>query len=312
MKNKILLSISLTLLGGAFLFAQPKADGAPKAIVKNNFPMSSPTWSPDGTKLALTSMKNTGIWVVDADGENLKQITNDLGAGYKMKWAVDNASILSKSFTVKNNRKYSAVKVYNTITKAENVLIANSRQITGLPYFVADNAQIEYKLSGKLIKSATGIKSSSKSKKVVQDRDLFKQMLSDPANVTSIAPALKQFAGKTLMNPVLSPSGDNIAFQIPGEGLFVCSYEGSDIKRLGYGEDPTWTSDGKYLVVSKSKDNGVSIIASELFSINVSTGAQAALLSSELIPQRPSISPDGKKIAFEDYATGFIYVMNLK
>ena len=158
--------------------------------------------------------------------------------------------------------------------------------------------------AGSLLKASSGDNSNS----------LMLQITNDPANVTSQVKALESLNGLIIFNPVLSPAGDKIAFQASnGKGLYVCNADGSNLHSLGKGERATWTPDGKYIVVMLVEDNGEVITKGELISIDVASGARNTLLSSnKYIALSPTVSPDGKKIAFEEYASGAIYIMDIK
>ncbi|GHV57830.1 hypothetical protein FACS1894182_07750 [Bacteroidia bacterium] len=245
MKSTI-FTLTLLLLCGGFLCAQPKAASEPKVVAKMNEPLRLPVWSPDGSQLALTSLKNNGIWVVSKDGSNLRQVSSEAGAGYRMQWS-DNATVAAKS----------------------------------------------------------PLKSSN---------SLLQQMMDAPADVASQTPALQSFSDYLVFNPVLSPKGDQIVFQVSnGKGLYICNTDGSDLRSLGKGERATWTPDGKYIVVMLTEDDGEVVTKGELVSIHVTSGSRNTLLSSDkYIALSPAISPDGKKLAFEEYTSGAIYVMDIK
>ena len=132
--------------------------------------------------------------------------------------------------------------------------------------------------------------------------------------VTPLVPVFKDFEDYFVYNAVLSPKGDQIVFQVNnGRGLYVCAIDGSGLRNLGQGERASWTPDGNYVVVMLPVDDGEVVTQSELLSINVATGARTMLLSSDkYIALSPAVSPDGTKIAFEDYAGGAIYVMDIK
>ncbi|MDR0542710.1 MAG: hypothetical protein LBH19_10960 [Dysgonamonadaceae bacterium] len=143
---------------------------------------------------------------------------------------------------------------------------------------------------------------------------LLKKMTDEPANVACQTEALKSLSGYLIFNPVLSPNGDQIVFQVGnGKGLYICNADGSGLRSLGKGERATWTPDGKYIVVMITEDDGEVVTKGELISINVASGTRNTLLSSDkYIALSPAISPDGKKLAFEEYASGAIYVMDIK
>jgi Tol biopolymer transport system component len=236
MKKQVFI-LPLLLFFALGLYAQPKAVGEPRVIAKMNEPLRTPVWSPDGTKLSLTSLKNNGLWEVSSNGTNFRQVSAEAGAGKRL-----------RALSVKN---------------------ANP---------------------------------------------LLQKMVDDPANAASQTEALKSLSGYLIFNPALSPKGDQIVFQVSnGKGLYICNADGSDLRSLGKGERAAWTPDGKYIVVMITEDNGEVVTKGELISINVTTGARNTLLSSDkYIALSPAISPDGKKLAFEEYAEGAIYVMDIK
>ena len=166
----------------------------------------------------------------------------------------------------------------------------------------------------KMISAEIGAGNQLKTMTTNRTNPLLQQMIDNPAKVTSQVKELQSLSGCLIFNPALSPTGDKIVFQASnGKGLCVCNADGSELRQLGKGERATWTPDGKYIVVMITADNGDVVTKGELISINVSSGTRNTLLSSDkYIALSPAISPDGTKIAFEEYASGAIYVMNIK
>jgi Tol biopolymer transport system component len=235
--KKYIVIASLLLCFGFGLYAQPKAAGEPRVIARTNEPLQTPVWSSDGTKLSFTSLKNNGLWEVSSNGTNLRQVSDEAGAG--------------------------------------NQLRALS----------ADNTP-----------------------------PLFKKMVDNPAQATCQIEALESLKDYLIFNPAVSPAGDRIVFQVSnGQGLYICNADGSGLRSLGKGERATWTPDGRYIVVMQIEDDGEVVTKGELISIHVASGARSTLLSSDkYIALSPAISPDGKKLAFEEYASGAIYIMDIQ
>jgi Tol biopolymer transport system component len=236
MKKQIFI-LAFLLLFGTGLYAQPKAVGEPRVIAQMDEPLQRPTWSPDGTKLFFTSLKNNGLWEVSGNGSGFRQVSNQADAGKQL-------------------RSLAAAPTNPLLTK----------------------------------------------------------MVAEPAKVAAEIKGLQSLADYILFNPVLSPAGDKIVFQASqGKGLWICDANGSNLRSLGDGERATWTPDGKFIVVMITADDGKVVTKGELVSINLSSGARNTLLSSDkYIAFSPAISPDGKKLAFEEYASGAIYVMDIK
>jgi len=144
---------------------------------------------------------------------------------------------------------------------------------------------------------------------------LLQQMIDDPVNVASKVAGLQSLSEFMIFNPALSPTGDKIVFEASrGKGMYVCNADGSDLRSLGQKAGrASWTSDGKYVVVMVEGNDGHRITKGELMSINVETGVRSVLLSSDkYIALNPTVSPDGKQVAFECLNEGAIYVIDIK
>ncbi|MDD2961272.1 MAG: hypothetical protein PHR45_04230 [Muribaculaceae bacterium] len=305
MKKKFYFVASF-LLCCSTVFAQPKSAGTPQLFIKSQHSLMAPVWSPDGTKIAVTGDNYSGIWIADANGEKLTQITTDDGAGYKMLWNDDSKSLLARSNQMIGQKKYYEVKTYNVVNGSSKVIIPSTRELKGTPTWkntteiLVSDAKGTAKIKGNAI---THISATS----------LFDAMVNDPVNVAKRFSALAQFSGKIIINPALSPDKSKIAFQVPGKGMWVCKADGSELKSMGKGSYPAWLPDNETIIVSRIKDNGNIFTASDLYSIDSKT-ANATLLTgdTDLIPITLSVSPDGKKVAFENAPNGYIYIVDLK
>jgi len=144
---------------------------------------------------------------------------------------------------------------------------------------------------------------------------LLQQMIDEPVRVVSQVAGLSSLAGHMVFNPVLSPTGDRIVFEADmGKGLFVMNADGTGLRSLGTGiSNATWTADGRYLVVMRTEDDGRVITKGDLMSVDVATGARNLFFASDrFITFNPVISPDGRRLVFEDYATRVIYIMDIQ
>jgi len=199
-------------------------------------------------------------------------------------------------------------------------VIAKADEALQRPVWSADgktlslnDGQWEVTSNGKNLKQIpvqTGIQRKSTGK-----NSLVQQMLDDPKGVASKLKVLEEFSGYIIFNPVLSPKGDQIVFEVSrGKGTYVCNADGSNLRSLGKrAECATWTPDGKYIIVQYVEDDGHVITKGELHSIEVVTGSRAVLLASDqYIALNPALSPDGKQLAFEEAAKGVIFVMDIQ
>ena len=278
--KKSLLLFSAIMLSAGSLMAQSKANGEPRLLIKSAQSLMAPVWSPDGSKIAVTGDNFIGIWVANADGSNLNQVSEALCAGYKMNWQ-DAQTIVSTPYTVEN----------------------------GLRMVRIENVNVETAEISEVAPAQRGFRPS----KVMKNVNLLRIMCDQPAEATRLIPSLEQYAGKMVLNPALSPDGKKIAFQIVSYGLFVCDVDGANLKSFGKGAYPSWAPNSRDLMFARIQDNGERFTASDLFSVNTETGVEENLTpNSDVIPITLSVSPDGSKVAFDNDVDGNIYVVDLK
>lgn len=301
----------MLFLGCGMLVAQPKADGTPTVLIEGGFVKTAPQWSPKGDKIAISTAGYDGIWVADANGKNLDKITSDPGSGYKLSWSADGKTILARTSPRVDLRVFNEIKTYDVANKAEQILLKRTRDLQGIPTWSGDNASIEYTLNKDAKKVSSG-KVALKSAKAVSEAELLVQKIQEnPANIANEIQGLKELAGRILFNPKAS-SSNKVVFEAGGRGLFVCDGDGSNLKHLGRGNTPTWMPDGKYVIVSITEDDGCVITKGVLHSVNIETGEYQKLTDESVVALRPSVSPTGDKIAFEEIPSGDIYVLKLK
>lgn len=277
---KVKLFLAATLLGCASMMAQPTSFSQPRMLIKAPQGLMNPVWSPDGSKLAVTGDNFIGIWVANADGSELTQVSNATGAGYQMAWS-DAQNITSTPYEMVNNRR---------MTRIENVNVQ-----TGA------------------IKQVAAAERNFKRSKALNAKSAFQVMLDNPKDATSMIASLGDFAGKWVINPALSPDGRKIAFQIQGKGVFVCNADGSDLKALGKGSHATWLPDSENIMVTLIKDNGDVFTSSDIYCVSTTTGkSQNITADTDVIPVTMAVSPDGSKLAFDNDVDGCIYIIDLK
>lgn len=278
MKKHYLALVAMAAMA-APAFGQVRAAAEPVKLLSAPCGLMAPVWSPDGSKIAVTSDNYQGIFIAEADGANLRQLTADAGTGYKMAWSADSRTILSRAKIEQGGRNFYEMRTY-ALDGSATVTAAKART----------SAQPG-------ATSATGI---------------YRVMTADPANATASVAALGQFAGKTVINPALSPDGSAIAFQIPGKGMWLINADGSGLRSLGQGSHPAWMPDNRTIVYTIVEDNGQNFTASTLRSMDLRTGATADILATAgYIPMTPAVAPDGSKVAFENAADASIYVVEL-
>jgi len=78
-----------------------------------------PLWSPDGTRIAFTEANYHGLWIINPDGSDIKQISDEPAAGFGFEWSSDSKAILSRVAKYEDKYRYNAVRLFD-LEKDEN------------------------------------------------------------------------------------------------------------------------------------------------------------------------------------------------
>jgi Tol biopolymer transport system component/predicted Ser/Thr protein kinase len=126
----------------------------------------------------------------------------------------------------------------------------------------------------------------------------------NPINLTPDSPADDT-------QPAFSPDGQHIAFRSErsGGGIFLMGATGESVKRLtDFGYNPSWSPDGKQIVCATTRFARPEIRymnTSQLFAVEVATGAKRLLTTTVPDAVQPHWSPHGLRIAFWGYPAGW-------
>lgn len=115
------------------IYIIPAKGGVPERVTqmdKKGFQFTSPRWSPDGKKIAFRSLgkeEPTGIWIIDSDGRNPKQISQEL-EGWEIAWSNDGKYIIGSKHTKESKDHWLAdSKLYRITVKSGKLEELNGR-----------------------------------------------------------------------------------------------------------------------------------------------------------------------------------------
>ncbi len=109
--------------------------------------------------------------------------------------------------------------------------------------------------------------------------------------------------------PKVSPDSQKISYECM-DGLYVYHISTNQTISLGAGSNAQWSSNSAKLVYEQPIDNGHDVVKSDVFIVNADGSNKINLTEGiDQIVRRPSLSPDGKKLAVD--VNGDIYVVDL-
>ncbi|MEJ2614049.1 MAG: hypothetical protein P8Z35_03755 [Ignavibacteriaceae bacterium] len=314
MKKIIRFNIYFIFMLAIFFFASVSPQSKYEKLVENaQEDFMAPVWSPDGSMIAFTSAKYKGIWIIDLQNRNIKQITDETAAGFLFKWSKDSQSILTRVAKYDDMRRYNAVKIFN-VKAGESFLLTGFRTIMpGLPSFTPDNNKVYMFGKNNLELFDSGIEAVPDKKSSVSSNIIY--LRNDKIAVEDLishqVETFEPVKGKRVLNLQASPDGSRVAFEIYGGDMYVMNTDGTGLTDLGQGYRPKWSSDNQHIVYMVTKDDGYRILSSDIYTIKIDGTEKTNLTkTADRVEMNPDWSPDGKKIAFDVPGEGSIYIMN--
>ncbi len=267
-----------------------------RAVTNKNVHYSKPQWSPNGSKLMFTSDHNKGIYILSLKQNTLTKISDLPFVGYNATWDTTGKSIIvqeKKKSTTDNSSYYHTQR-----------LDINSGKILATDKIAAKQIVVV------TAKATIGKNATSKDIEVYINDDL--QLVAIQNGITQV---ITKNDGQ-FYHPLISPDGTKVAVH-NGNEIYV--YSLIDINTtpvlLGEGIASSWSPDGKsiFTFMDESED-GHTISNSELYQISSNGVVKNIQITktADTAEMWPSISPDGKKIAFSDEFSGRIFIADFK
>ena len=321
MKALVRIQSFLVCLGavGAVFLSPPSAVAqaeAKKLALDGKF--TAPRWSPDGKMLGVTQPGYVGIYVVQADGSGFHQITDEDAAGYRFAWSADSKQIAFKTRQQATTGISYALKVASA-DGAGAKTIAEREGSMGVPVWLSadtlgvllDGKASAAKLDGAVTEKVAGTKANTLSwladeRVLCVEDDQVVLIQADGTRKTLTTSADGRF-----YDLQLSPQANKALVHNLDGHLYLIAFDGTKTD-LGDGAAASWSPDGKSILCNVAKDDGHTIISSEVFLIDVAgKGRKQLTHTTNCIEMYASFSPDGKQIAYGDAKSGSIFVQDI-
>lgn len=272
------------------------ADGSHQKMVSDGQHESFfPSWSPDGKQLAfqaLTDRNDYDVFVVNADGSHLENLTPDdrLDQSWP-RWSPDGNRIVFQS-QFQDGQELLPKDLWS-------VNPAGTRRDNLTKTDEGEEFQAAWSPDGKQLAFV--------STRHTEPTDLYRRYDLFVVDADGNHPrrlTYENYVGA--FNPAWSPDGKTIAYTLGSVDCDIATIktDGSDRKVVARqpGDDmwPAWSADGKTLAFSNTRDN----VTWQMYTVPAEGGAPRPLLSKAEDERLPVYSPDGKRVAFQAVRDG--------
>ena len=234
-------------------------------------------YGPFGTKVAFSGRvgRFKEMFVMDLDGHNLRQLTEDRGLALSPAWSPDKSKVIFTNyrdrrpdlFTIRlSDKRYVRLTNNNEIEQGAKYSKDGQYLLTSITsgkksdiVLLDSNAKIIRKITSNFSTIDVSPDWSPDNSKIVfcSNRSGGPQIYTMNSNGTDVK-RISYVASNYCTSPAWSPKGDKIAFVCRSENrhhLFVTNIDGSSPFQLsvtGTNEDPSWSPDGRYIIFASN------------------------------------------------------------
>ena len=293
---------------GAAVNAQDKSDRLIPLDMFNLEIATDPQISPDGQKVIyvrqfsdiMTDKRYSNLWIINFDGSNNRPLTTGNFGDSSPRWSADGTRIIYISDRAGTPQIFERWMDTGQTAKLTNLQTPPSG--------------ISFSPDGKLIAFTALVPAAAKE-----------------VGPLPAAPPGAKWADPATVTDRLVYRFNDIGYLKPGfRQVFVLPAEGGTPRQVSSGnfnhaqaafgpEDPVWTPDSKYLMLTANRrpDYEYEQFDTEIYEISVADGSMKAVTNRRGPDRSPSVSPDGKHIAYlgyddkyQGYQVTSLYVMN--
>ena len=273
-------------------------------------PADSKTYMLTGTVpgshfLLVTEEGYAGLFLLDSKRGKIRKITSDAGAGYEPAITGDGKSVIYRSDTFSEQKKYTSLYRYDLVTGETATLLDKERGV--LPAAVSGNRVL--------------IKSDNKSRIENTGSELLKGTGDDVFIVIEdLVPVLYAGGERKPIRPSgegyyiwvsLSPDKSKIVYNFQGRNTFICNREGRILYDAGKINAPKWLNDN-IIIGMDDKDDGHRVVSSEIVYYSLPAEKKSYLTDTETRTEMyPFPVSGGKKLAFCT-GEGDIFIMKIR
>jgi Tol biopolymer transport system component len=272
-------------------FALP-ASGQVRVVATERLPLpvdhvwSAPQFSPDGTRIFVTTAGYRGVWRFTPATRSLEQICDDAGAGYGFTVSPDGNRIAYRRTlegTSMNRRVQEVVEV--DLSSGEQTVMASGRDLP-TPIYAGDRVLFDPSGTQKSMVPA-----------MVQGNAVLGIEETKIAAVVDGKPArLDPYRNGSYIWASLSPDRTRMVAYEMARGMFVSDLAGNVLAEFGRCDAPSWMRNGRWVVYMREKNDGQQITGSDIYCVAPDGGSPIRLTATPAIELMPVCSPVDDRI----------------
>lgn len=247
---------------------------------------SAPRFSPDGSRIFLTTAGYRGIWRFTPATRALEPVCDDAGAGYGFTVSPDGNRVAYRR-TLEglpmNRRVQEVVEV--DLSSGEQVIMASGRDLP-TPIYAGDRVLFD----------PSGAQKSMVPAMVQGNAVLGIEDTRIAAVVNGTSVRLDPYRNGSYLWPSLSPDGTRLVAYEMSRGMFVADLAGNVLAEFGRCDAPVWMRGGRWIVFMREKNDGQQITGSDIYCIASNGGAAIRLTDTPAIELMPVCSPVDDRI----------------
>jgi len=221
-----------------------------------------PRFAASDSVIYFTRAYYQGIESLNLLTNELKNITSDPGSGFDYQFTDDGNKVFYRTDTFLNGKKYSDIKSLDFRTNKSELLESRKRNLS-TPKILKSGDCI-FKIDADITVN-NKLKQTTQLNIIPQDTMLF---YSDNNLILLLNGERKVFnplGNGSYLWSSFSPDKSKILFTFMGKGTYVADLDGKILLEVGYANAPKWSPDGKWIAYMDDKDNGSTIISSDIY-----------------------------------------------
>ncbi len=294
------ISIFVGLFFAVPLFAQMHAVSVEKLPLSSQQQWSQPVFSPDGRQLYYTTQDFSGIWEFTLSSKSSRQITDAPRSGFGFALSDDGKTISYRRTLDEASPLRSQELVTQDISSSATTVLERGEDVS-LPIFV--RSSVVYSKKG-VIANATSVDVANGVHLLgIEDTKII--LLKNGKKVV-----LDPLGNGSYIWPSLSPDGTKLLAYEMDHGAFISDLDGNVLRMLGRKDNPVWTRDGKWIVYTNDKDDGNTVLSSDIYCVSADGATVVQLTNTnDVIELYPACSPTENEIVCSSL-NGDIYMIS--